>query len=97
MLVLCQLTTGVCGLTIIEITVLFRLLATAMLMQLQSRDQTQATSQLIGQFGHVTASASCKQPEKHSSGVAAMGLTPSCGMVGAIETVGRKRGSRERL
>ena len=24
------------------------------------------SSQLIGQFGHVTASASCKQPEKHS-------------------------------
>ena len=23
------------------------------------------SSQLIGQFGHVTASASCKQPEKH--------------------------------
>ena len=26
------------------------------------------SSQLIGQFGHVTASASCKQPEKHGSG-----------------------------
>ena len=25
------------------------------------------SSQLIGQFGHVTASASCKQPEKHGS------------------------------
>ena len=25
------------------------------------------SSQLIGQFGHVTASASCKQPEKHST------------------------------
>ena len=27
------------------------------------------SSQLIGQFGHVTASASCKQPEKHSNGI----------------------------
>ena len=26
------------------------------------------SSQLIGQFGHVTASASCKQPEKHGMG-----------------------------
>ena len=26
------------------------------------------SSQLIGQFGHVTASASCKQPEKHGTG-----------------------------
>ena len=25
------------------------------------------SSQLIGQFGHVTASASCKQPEKHGT------------------------------
>ena len=25
------------------------------------------SSQLIGQFGHVTASASCKQPEKHGN------------------------------
>ena len=27
------------------------------------------SSQLIGQFGHVTASASCKQPEKHGTWV----------------------------
>ena len=27
------------------------------------------SSQLIGQFGHMTPSASCKQPEKHSSRV----------------------------
>ena len=41
---------------------LFSLLATAML---QSHDQTQAIKPAVGQFGHVTASASCKQPEKH--------------------------------
>ena len=43
-------------------------------MQLQSRDQTKAiSSQLIGQFGHVTASASCKQPEKQ--GISLFGQT----------------------
>ena len=30
------------------------------------------SSQLIGQFGQVTASASCKQPEKH-------GMLSACG------------------
>ena len=39
-------------------------LQTCNAMQLQSCDQTQA---IIGQFGHVTASASCKQPEKHGT------------------------------
>ena len=34
-------------------------------MQLQHVIKLKLSSQLIGQFGHVTASASCKQPEKH--------------------------------
>ena len=29
--------------------------------------QLKLSSQLIGQFGHVIASASCKQPEKHGT------------------------------
>ena len=33
-------------------------------MQLQHVIKLKLSSQLIGQFGHVTASASCKQPEK---------------------------------
>ena len=44
-------------------------------MQLQSRDQTQAIKPVIGQFGHVTASASCKQPEKHGTFCSSL---PSC-------------------
>jgi hypothetical protein len=43
-------------------TVLFRLLATL---------HKQRSSQLIGQFGHVTASAVCKQPEKHGTHIQA--------------------------
>ena len=31
------------------------------------------SSQLIGQFGHVTASASCKQPEKHGISASVFG------------------------
>ena len=37
-------------------------------MQLQHVIKLKLSSQLIGQFGHVTASASCKQPEKHGIG-----------------------------
>ena len=36
-------------------------------MQLQHVIKLKLSSQLIGQFGHVTASASCKQPEKHGT------------------------------
>ena len=35
------------------------------------------SSQLIGQFGHVTASASCKQPEKHGKQYPVIG-TSAC-------------------
>ena len=38
-------------------------------MQLQHVIKLKLSSQLIGQFGHVTASASCKQPEKHGNGI----------------------------
>ena len=36
------------------------------------------SSQLIGQFGHVTASASCKQPEKHGTAIAVAVVNASC-------------------
>ena len=55
-------------------TVLFRLLATRMAMQLQHVIKLKLSSQLIGQFGHVTASASCKHPEKHGTPVLNHGI-----------------------
>ena len=36
-------------------------------LQKQSRDQTQAIKPADWSVGHVTASASCKQPEKHGN------------------------------
>ena len=61
-------------------------------MQLHSRDQTQATSQLIGQFDHVTASARCKQPEKH--GIFLAFHLWSCGSIGCTVVVMHNGGGR---
>ena len=48
-------------------TVLFRLLATVQ-CSCSHVIKLKLSSQLIGQFGHMTASASCKQPEKYGTG-----------------------------